>query len=832
VRQLTLAWRALRATPFVTAVAVLSLALGVGANAAIFSLVEQALLRPLPVPEAARLVNLGAPGPKPGAVVCNDAGPCDDVFSYAMFRDLERRQTAFTGLAAHRAFGANLAYDGRTRNGRGMLVSGSYFAVLGVRPALGRLLTPDDDRVVGGHFVAVLSHAYWAGELGADPGAVGRSLVVNGHPLTVVGVAPKGFDGTTLGQRPQVFVPVTMRAQMSPGWSGFDDRRSYWLYLFGRLKPGATVDGAKRQLDAVYRPILADVEAPLQAGLSERALAQFRARRVAATAGGRGQSSVHREARTPLALLFGITGVVLLIACANIANLLLARGARRETEMALRLSLGAGRRRLVAQLLTEATMLAALGGAAGLAVAHWTLAGVRALLKPEAAAMLRLTLDWRVAGFAAAVALATGLAFGLFPALYSTRADLIGAIRSGAGQVAGATRAAARFRSGLVTAQIALSMALLVSAGLFVKSLRNVSRQALGIDAEQLVTFALSPELNGYSPARARAFFDRVHERLAAAPGVTGVAESVVPILAGDSRASDVSVEGFARGPDDEADASYSAVSPGFFRALGVPLRAGREFTDADGPGRPRVAVVNEAFARRFGLGAGAVGRRMATGDRAALDVEIVGVVPDLKYSEVKDVVPPVFYLAVRQDTTVGSVTFYVRTGVGAAPVLRAVPQIVRQLDPNLPVVGLKSMPQQVRDNTFLDRMITTLAASFATLATVLAAVGLYGVLAYTVAQRTREFGVRIALGAGSGEVRGIVLRQVGRMLAAGAAVGLVAALALGRAAAALLFGLEGHDPVVLVAATALLTLVALAAGWLPARGAARVNPVLALRQD
>jgi predicted permease len=667
MRNLKLAFRTLRATPFVTAVAVLSLALGIGANAAIFSLVDQMLLRPLPVREPDRLVNLGAPGPKPGSTSCSQAGDCEQVFSYAMFRDLEQRQTVLTGLAAHRGFGANLAYDGQTLNAEGALVSGSYFPTLGLNPAVGRLLTPDDDRTIGAHFVAVLSHSYWETQLGADPRVVGRNIVVNGHPMTIVGVAPRGFEGTTLGSRPRVFVPLTMRGQMNPGWTQFDNRRSYWAYLFGRLKPGMTSEAAVRQLDAVYRPILADVEAPLQEGMSPETRRRFLARKLTMEPGARGQSSIHGETRTPLTLLFSITGIVLLIACANIANLLLARGAARAGEMAVRQSLGAGRRRLITQLLTEACVLAALGGVASLLVAQWTLSGVASMLPTEAAESFRFRLDWGVLGFTAAAAMVTGLAFGLFPALHATKPNLIGVIRAGAGQIAGGARTAARFRSALVTAQIALSMMLLVSAGLFIRSLRNVSREQLGVNIEHVVTFALSPELNGYSPVRSRELFRRAQEQLAAQPGVTGVSLSLVPLLAGSNWGSDVSVQGFERGADTDAGSRYNEVSAGYFRTLGVPLVAGREFTDADRLGAPKVAIVNQAFAKKFGLGRDAVGKRMAQGDTAALDIEIVGLIPDTKYSEVKQEAPPLFFTPVLQDSTVGSASFYVRTTFGIA---------------------------------------------------------------------------------------------------------------------------------------------------------------------
>jgi predicted permease len=832
MRHLRLAFRTLRATPFVTTVAVLSLALGIGANAAIFSLVDQMLLRPLAVREPERLVNLGAPGPKPGSTSCNQSGDCEAVFSYPMFRDLEKANTPFSSVAAHRIFGANLAYDGQTLNGDGVMVSGSYFRTLGLTPALGRLIGPEDDRTLGGHFVAVLAHSYWESRLGADPRVVGKRIVVNGHPMTVLGVAPRGFEGTTLGSRPRVFVPMSMRPQLNPGWDGATNRRDYWAYLFARLKPGVDPEAAARQMENVYRPILADVEAPLQEGMSPETMRRFLARKLTVEPGARGQSSIHGETRTPLALLFGITGIVLLIACANIANLLLARGAARAGEMAVRQSLGAGRRRLIAQLLTEACVLAALGGLASLVVAQWTLTGVAAMLPSDAAESFRFKLDLGVLGFTAAAALVTGFAFGLFPAIHGTRPDLIGVIRAGAGQIAGGARAAARFRSALVTAQIALSMTLLVSAGLFIRSLRNVSREQLGVKIERVVTFGLSPVRNGYKPAQSRDLFRRTLEAVGALPGVTGVASARVPLLANNNWGNDVSVQGFERGPDTDAGASYNAVSPGYFRTLGVALVAGREFTDADRVGAPKVAVVNEAFAKKFGLGRTAVGKRMARGDTAALDIEIVGVIPDTKYSEVKQEPPPLFVTPVLQDSVVGALSFYVRTASSPEQLVRTLPAAVKALDANLPIEDLKTMPQQIRENTFLDRMITTLSAAFAAVATLLAAVGLYGVLAYTVAQRTREIGVRMALGADAGRVRALVLRQVGVMLAVGSVVGIVAALGLGSAAASLLWGMTARDPLAIGSAVVVLALVAAGAGWIPARRAAQVEPMRALRYE
>jgi putative ABC transport system permease protein len=828
---LKLALRRLLKTPFVSLVAIVSLALGIGANAAIFSLFDQTVLRPLPVVRPAELVNFSAPEPHPGSTSCNQAGSCDEVFTYPMFRDLERLQTVFTGMAAHVSFGVNLAYHGQTVNAEGMLVSGSYFPVLGLQPALGRLFTADDDRNIGNHFVTVLSHDYWTSGLGASPTVLNETIIVNGQALTIVGVAPRGFAGTTLGTTPKVFVPLTMRGLMSPGWKGFDNRQTYWAYLFARLKPGVTIEQARAAIQGVYRPIINDVEAPLQKGMSDQTMARFRAKVIGVEPGYRGQSSVHREAKAPLLLLMAVTGIVLLIACANIANLLLARGAGRATEMAVRLSLGASRRQLLVQLLTESCVLAVLGGVAGLIVARWTLTLVASLLPPEATNTLEFGLQGRIVLFAAAMSLATGFVFGLFPAWHSTKPDLVSAIKAQAGQPSGA-RGAARFRNGLVTAQIALSMALLMCAGLFVKSLVNVSRVDLGLKIDNIVTFRISPSLNGYEPARSKVFFERAEQELGTVPGVTGVATARVPLLAGNNWGNDVSVEGFERGPDTDAESRYNEINPGYFRTLGVPLMSGREFTSADVEGSPKVAIVNEAFLKKFKLGRDAVGKHMAQGDSGPLDIEIVGIVQNAKYSQVKQEIPPLFFRPYRQMERVGSNGFYVRTSGDTAQLLRGIPAVIARLDPNLPLEDLKTMPQQVRENVFMDRMISTLSAAFAFLATLLAAVGLYGVLAYTVSQRTREIGLRMALGADGARVRGMILRQVGWMTLVGAVIGVVGAYYLGRTAAALLFELKPYDPVVVGLSVLLLTIVAFGAGYIPAYRASRVHPMQALRYE
>ena len=825
-------FRTLFKSPFVSGIAILSLALGIGANSAVFSLFDELLRRPLPVPEPERLVNLLASRPNPGSQSCGQAGSCDIVFSYPMFRDLEKANSGFSGIAGHVAFGANVAYQGVTVHGDGMLVSGSYFPVLGLHAAAGRLFGPEDDTSIGQHFVTVLSYGLWQSQFGSNPAIVGQQIGVNGKSMTVLGVAPQGFEGTTLGTSPKLFVPISMSAEVQQGFGteSLRNRTFYWVYVFARLKPGVSMAQAQAAINAAYSPILNTVEAPLQKAISDSTMRQFKAKIVTLEDGRRGQSNMHESTKAPVFLLMCVAGIVLLIACANIANLLLARGAGRAMEVAVRLSLGATRRQIVAQLLEESVLLAVMGGLAGIFVARWTLAAIAGLLPTSLASTLHVSLNGSAMAFAAALTLATGFAFGLFPALHSARAELAGVMRDEGGKQTG-SRSAARFRTSLVTAQMALSMALLVAAGLFVKSLRNVSGVDLGLKVDHITTFSVAPELNGYEAARSRILFERLEQDLAAIPGVTGVTSAQVAVLGTNNGARHAVVEGFRRGPDIDDISRYNWIGPAYFSVLGVPFLAGRDFTAADALGRPKVAIVNETFAKKFNLGRDVLGKHMSMeGD--TLDMEIVGLVKDSKYSQVKDQTPPVFYVPYRQNAGIGSINFYVRSGTDAAAVQRSIAAVVRKLDPNLPVSGLKSLEQVVRDNVFLDRMITTLSAAFAVLATLLAAIGLYGVLAYSVAQRRREIGVRMALGANAGSVQLLVLRQMAVVTVVGGVVGLAGALALGRAASALLYELKGYDPAVMAMSAVVLVVVALGAAYVPALRASRVDPMHALRSE
>jgi predicted permease len=532
----------------------------------------------------------------------------------------------------------------------------------------------------------------------------------------------------------------------------------------------------------------------------------------------------------PLTLLLGVTSLVLLIACVNIANLLLARGAARAGEMAVRASMGASRWQMIAQLLTEAAVLGLLGCLASIPIAAATLGIISMVMPAEAAESLQLGLSPAAILFAIGVSMVTVFLFGLFPALAATRTAPVEVLKEQVGRQSGG-RGMARFRRSLVTAQITFSMVLLVLAGLFIQSLSNLANVELGLRADPVATMMVLPVLNGYEPERSAQLFERIENDLAALPGVVSVASAMVPLIAGDSWGGNVSVQGFETAPDADTNARYNAVSDGFFRTLQIPLLAGRDFTDADAAGRARVAIVNETFARKFGYGADVVGKRMAAGSGVELDIEIIGLVKDAKYSDVKEDVPPQYFLARRQEQ-LGFLNFYVRSELAPGDQLAAMSAVVAAADPNLPVNDLSTLPGVVRDTLFLDRLIGLLSSGFAMLATLLAAIGLYGVLSYSVTQRMRELGLRQALGATPGRLLRMVLSQVSLMALIGGTAGLMLAVLLGRAAEAMLFGLTGYDPAVLAAAVTVLGAVVFAAGFIPARYASKVEPLEALRYE
>src|SRR5262245_4691741 len=603
-----LALRQLKLRPGLSFVVIAMLALGIGATTAMFSLYHQILLRPLPVPEPERLVNLAAPGPKPGGGITDvGLGLRENQFSYPMFRDLEKAQTGFTGIAAYVDYLANLSFEDRPTSGRVYMVSGSYFDVLSVRPVLGRLLRPEDEPRVGEGAVAVLSYEFWQRVFGGDAAVIGKTLTVNGHSLEVVGVAPEGFRGTNIGVRTDVFVPLTLAPQVMSGLLDprmYEIRQGYWIYLFGRLKPGVTLESAAAQLNGVYAGILNDVEAQQlnAAQLPEGTLDRFRARQIAFSSGAQGQSPIAGQAARPLVILMWVTVLVLLIVCVNIANLLLARGAARAGEMATRASLGASRGRLVRQMLSESFVLIAIGGAASLVVAAVLVRLIASFLPAGIAIGLEPQLSSTAMLFAAGASLLTVIVFGLVPAWRVSDASpalamKVHAARSGGG------RGAVRFRGALTIAQIAFSMLLLVLAGLFTKSLANVAGQNLGMDVESVASFSVTPRMNAYSPERLADYYDRLEEELKAQPGVTSVGSSGMPLLGNFALRQPFSVEGIEVAPGVDTSAAYSMVGTDYFAALGIQLRAGRTFTARDDASSPMVVIVNESFARKFDLG-------------------------------------------------------------------------------------------------------------------------------------------------------------------------------------------------------------------------------------
>jgi predicted permease len=817
--------------PGFSIVVIAMLALGIGATTAMFSMFHQVLLANLPVDEPDALVNLGAPGPKAGNTTCTMAGGCEEIFSYPMFRDLEARQSVLSELAGHYETFVNLAYRNRTDAARAALVSGAYFGALRVRPAVGRVLGPEDDAQVGESAVAVLSYDYWQNATGADPSVIGRTIVVNGEPLTIVGVAAKDFSGNVGGWVPSVFVPITMRWRMESNVPRSDeDRLAYWVYLFGRLKPGVSIEQARASLNTLHSGILNEVDAPLNGALGPEALEKFRARQLTVEPGPHGQSLLRGIGGPPFAMLLGVAMAVLAIVCVNVANLILARNATRAVEIAIRSSIGASRLQLTRDLLLESAVLAVLGGLASIPVAAATLRGVSALVPWQLAGQFTLSLSPAATVFAAAVSLGTVLLFGLLPALRASLVDP-GAAMKGQGRHAVGARGTARFGGKLATVQVTCSMVLLVIAGLFAQSLANLSRADLGMNVDSLVTFSISPRRNGYDDARAMQLFDKLERELAAQPGVTSVATSMVPLISFSFWGDDVKIEGRDPGPAADLRANMNWVSNEFFRTLAIPLLAGRPFTDSDRVGAPNVVIVNEAFVRKFRLEDGAVGTRFALALVPGA-FEIVGVVADAKYASVRAEAPPQFIFPRRQNEKLNGLSFYVRAAIPPEESMRTIRRVVAAADPDLPVSDFMTMDKVVESNLFTERLVAILAAGFAALATLLAATGLYGVLAYGVAQRTRELGLRLALGATSGGLRAMVMRQVAKIALIGIPIGLALGVAFGQAAKSLLFGLSGYDPYVLGGAVAVLATVVLVAGYLPARRASSVTPMEALREE
>ncbi|MEK6301902.1 MAG: ABC transporter permease [Acidobacteriota bacterium] len=821
--------RTLIKNPGFTAIAVLTLALGLGANTAIFSLTDQILLRRLPVEKPEELVVLRSPGPKSGRVWSDGDNAAS--LSYPLYKELRDNNNVFSGLLARFAVSLSVSGEGQTERASGELVSGNYFEVLGVRPVLGRVFTQDDDQVAGAGQVIVLSHDYWTRHFAADPSILNKTLIVNGQVMTVVGVARAGFDGVQVGQRPDIFIPITMKAQMTPNWDGLADHKDFWLAIIGRLKPGLSREQAEEALTPVYRQIL-EAELPLMGRFSPEMQQRFLERRMLLQSGSRGRLVVQRDTTQPLLVLMGMVGLVLLIACANVANLLMARGAARQREIAIRMAVGAGRWRLVRQFLVESLTLSLIGGGAGILVASWTIALLVGAI-PDSVGITGLSskLDLRLLAFALILSIATGLLFGLLPAIKATRLNLEATLREQGSSVSGAL-SQVRFRKALVVSQVVLTTVLLVGAGLFARSLNNLKTLDLGMRPDNLIAFSVEPELNGYTPERTIALFDQLHQNLSSQAGVDAVSAAVIPVFTNSNSSSNITVEGYEAGEDEEMHLGQNWIGPGYFSTMGIPLLGGRELTTSDTSNSPKVAVINEAMKRRFFADRDPIGLRFAfgAGDKIVPDIQIVGVVKDSKHGGVREKTQPFAYFPYSQFKTVGNITFYVKTRQEVGAMASSLRREVQRVDGNLPVFDLKTLERQIDESLFGDKFLTFLSMCFALLAALLASIGLYGVMAYTVTRRTREIGIRMALGATRGIVSWLILKEVVVLAVVGLVVGLPAAYGLGRLTESLLFGVKASDPLVFVGAGVLLTAATLLGGYLPARKAASIDPLVALR--
>ena len=804
-------------SPGFTVVAVLSLALGIGVNTSIFSLINAVMLRPLPVDDPSRLVSIYHRSAQGAGSFSSTAYPV-----YEYYRD---HNEVFSGLMAFCRVPINLRIGEETERIPAEIVTGNYFSVLGVKPILGRAFLPDEDRTLGAHPVVVLSYGLWQRRFGGDPGLVGRTITLNGYSFTVIGIVPRNFRGTVLDWSipPEIWAPMMMYREAVPAFVGIDPLHRWgmdWLLVTGRLKPGVALAQARAAMTTLATQ-----------------LAQAHPERSQGRDKDRGWTAVllpaHQARFWPayrdsivnyLGVLMGVVGLVLLIACFNVANLMLARASKRQREIAVRLALGAGRGRLVRQLLTESMLVSLLGGAASLLVAAWTSEFLSSFYRPFKIQMaLDTSLDARVLGFAFLISLLTGILFGLAPVRQASRLDLVPALKSETSALLPGLR---RFslRSGLVVAQVALCLVLLIGAGLFLRTLRNAQAEDVTFAAGNVLLFNVDPATRGYTESRGQQFYQQLLERVRALPGVRSAGLASIIPLGGLRGGTDVTID------KQTLQVNLNWVSPGYFQTIGIPLLRGRDFTERDNPSAPRVAVVNEQMARRFWPGQDAIGKQFQL-TRPPVSVEIAGVVKDGKMRSFRDELRPGFYLPLDQHYC-PQMTLEVRTAGDPAGMLGAVRREVQALDKDLPLGEFQTLKTHLSSALSQERMTAALLSALGLLALVLAAIGLYGVMAFSVAQRTREIGIRVALGAQSSQVLRVVLRQGMFLTLIGLGIGLAAAAVLTRFAASLLYGVSPTDPLTFAGISLLLLVVALAASYIPARRAARVDPMVALRYE
>ncbi|HMF59105.1 MAG TPA: ABC transporter permease [Vicinamibacterales bacterium] len=824
--------RQLRHSPVFTAVAVLSLALGIGANSAIFSLMETALWKPTSVHDPERLQLFSwASGPR---VLMNSSsgnwhrtttgGRVSTSFSYPVFDALKRQTAIFDTVFGYKPLGrVTVMVDGEPELVQADLVSGEFFRGVGVAPVTGRTIEPGDDVRVGTEIVAVISHGYWARRFGSDPSAVGARIIVNQTPVTIVGVNAPGFTGVDPGNVPDVIMPLSAQPLVSPnrhapGGSLLDDGDYWWVLVMGRLKADVTPTQAQGAMEVAFQQA---VKTTLP-DRPDRDRPQFRL-----LPGGRGQDNLREEFARPLFVIVALVGVVLLIACANVASLLLARAAARRREISLRLALGAGRWRITRQLLTEGLALGLSGGALGLVFAYWTRNAIPELLLPSwTSSDLQLTaaFDARVLLLTLAVTLATTVLSSLAPIWQSVRADVNAGLKDG-GRAAMGAPAALRGK-GLVVLQVCLSVSLLIGAGLFVRTLSNLRAITIGFQPEHVVLFTIDPPRSRYAGPARKALFERLDDAIGSIAGVEAASVSQWPLLSGINPRTRVGPNGRTPGPADEA--SFNNVGRRFFETMGIPILIGRPFDGTDRESSPPVAVVNERFVKEFFPDGDPIGRTIRSNDRL---YAIIGVSGDTPYA-LRASVPPTFYRSFTQADEPGSMTFAVRTTASGSMVMNSVRAVVRGIDKTLPVFDVRTQTEQIDALLSRERLFVALTSAFGALALALASIGIYGVMAHGVSRRTSEIGLRIALGAERRDVLVMVLREASAIAAIGAAIGAATAVALSRSIRAMLFGITPTDPLTIGGAVVAMMVVALVAGWVPAWKASRLDPMTALRHE
>ena len=845
LQDLRYALRSLRQNPGFTAVAVLSLALGIGANTAIFSIVNAVLLKWLPVSSPQELV-----------VVARNPKDPNTGFNYPDYEYIRDHNKVFDGvLAVGGGYGGfslmvpDEGSHGAAQLVQGVLVSGNYFQVLGVTPAVGRLFTPDDNKTAGAHPVAIVSYDFWQNRFSGSAKILGKHITLNGSPFTIVGVARQGFNGTNVASAPAVYIPIMMLQQVNATARQWNTRHYWWLTSIARLKPGVSVKQATAEADVLLHQIEQNdpERKPAPSYDKDRELRNH----AVILPGSAGYSYLRNRYSKPLAVLGAVVGLVLLIACANVANLLLARAAGRQREIAIRVAIGAGRARLIGQLVTESVLLSILGGMVGVVFAIWSVDALLRLMPwGRFPLQLHITPDLSLLGFLFGVTLLTGVICGILPALKATRPDVVSALKS----ETKTSFARLDARKALVVVQVALSLLLLVGAGLFVRSLENLRDLDPGFNRERVLMVETEAGTIGYKGQRMRNFEDQLRAAASKFPGVRVASLAMITPLQGSRWNSDIAVQGYQWRPDEKPYMDFNGVSPGYFETLGIPLLLGRDFRDEDNPpftpdppekpyppgkeppeppGPPHVAIVNQTFAKKFFANDNPLGKRFTVGEKFKMDgsYEIVGVVKDTRYFGLREAVEGMIYIpSWRQGA--GDMTLCLRTTGDPKLLIDAVRRTVRNLDSAIPVSEAVTMDEQVNNQISSERLIATLSSFFGGLALLLAAVGLYGLMAHTATRRTREIGIRMALGARRTNVVWLILRDAVMLVIFGAVIGVPIAIGVTRFVASFLYGLSPQDPLTIGLAVATLALVTAFASFLPARRASKVDPMIALRYE